>query len=50
VFRAGEIESFHDRIRAVLEGRVDQNAYWQTARAPVDMATHWQALEGVYRG
>jgi glycosyltransferase involved in cell wall biosynthesis len=50
VFRAGEIESFHDRIRAVLEGRVDQNAYWQAARTPVDMATHWQALEGVYRG
>lgn len=50
VFRAGDIEGFHDRIRAVLEGRVDQAAYWQTARPPVDMATHWQALEEVYQG
>lgn len=40
VFRAGDIDAFHDRIRAILAGEVDFDRYWQGARAPVDMAAH----------
>jgi glycosyltransferase involved in cell wall biosynthesis len=50
VFRAGDTEGFHDRLRAVLAGRVDQDAYWQGARPPLDMQSHWQALGAVYSG
>ncbi|WP_136444153.1 glycosyltransferase [Pacificoceanicola onchidii] len=48
-FAAGDVASFHDRIRALLHGEVDMDAYWQGARAPVEMQTHLADLMAHYR-
>ncbi|MBY6006628.1 glycosyltransferase [Salipiger bermudensis] len=48
VFKAGDVAAFHDRIAALLDGRVDMQAYWQGAMQPVDMSTHFEALLGCY--
>lgn len=37
-------------ISALLAGEVDMDAYWKGAMVPVDMPTHLQALNAVYRG
>ncbi|SDY83604.1 glycosyltransferase [Citreimonas salinaria] len=49
VFPAGDAGAFHDRLRAILEGRVDFARYWQGARPPMDMARHVETLLGHYR-
>lgn len=50
VFPAGDIETFHARIAALLEGQVDFDRYWQGACPPTDMATHVDGLLPHYRG
>ena len=50
VFAPGDIAAFHDRIRALLAGEVDMDAYWQGAMAPVDMESHLAELMAHYRG
>ena len=50
VFRAGDAAAFHDRIAALLEGRVDMQAYWRDARAPTGMSEHLEDLFAHYRG
>lgn len=50
VFAAGDVVGFEARLRAILENRVDMDAYWQGARAPISMAAHIEALTGVYSG
>lgn len=44
VFPAGNVAAFHDRVSALLEGRVDMHAYWQSAKAPTGMGEHVDAL------
>lgn len=50
VFRAGNVASFTDRIRAALEARINLDAYWEQARIPVNMEQHVAALLDIYRG
>ncbi|SNT04783.1 glycosyltransferase [Tropicimonas sediminicola] len=49
VFRANSFESFHQRIRAILEGEIDLDAYWANAMPPVSMEKHEDELLGIYR-
>ncbi|MAU52910.1 MAG: glycosyltransferase [Roseovarius sp.] len=48
VFVAGDAAAFHDRIAALLSGRIDTGRYWQNARPPVTMAAHVAELAGHY--
>lgn len=50
VFPAGDIAAFHARIAALLDGSVDFDRYWQSARAPTDMAGHIEGLLPHYQG
>ncbi|PZX13496.1 glycosyltransferase involved in cell wall biosynthesis [Palleronia aestuarii] len=50
VFRAGDAESFAERIAALLEGRIDMDAYWAGARAPTSMEAHLDQLLEIYAG
>ncbi|THD76929.1 glycosyltransferase [Thalassobius vesicularis] len=50
VFRAGDIEALHGRLRAILAGQIDLNAYWAGARPPVSMPEHLAELRQVYAG
>ncbi|MBA84756.1 glycosyltransferase [Thalassobius sp. S69A] len=50
VFRAGDVEAFHARLRAILSGQIDLAAYWAGARAPVSMPQHLDELRAVYAG
>ena len=50
VFAAGDTSSFAARLRAVLEGRVDLDAYWAGARAPTTVAAHLASLKRLYAG
>lgn len=49
-FAAGDTADFAAKLQAVLDGRVDFDAYWQGARAPMQMAAHVDALVADYRG
>ncbi len=44
VFPAGDEAAFHARIKQILEGDADIDAYWRGARAPVNMARHIDEL------
>jgi len=48
VFRAGDIEGFHARLRMILSGQIDLDAYWAGARRPVSMPDHLTELREVY--
>lgn len=48
VFPAGDVAAFHDRLHALVTGRIDMGAYWRMARAPVSMPDHLAALEAIY--
>lgn len=50
VFPAGNIEAFHARIAALLDGTVDFDRYWQGARPPTGMPAHIDGLLPHYRG
>ncbi|WP_412552925.1 glycosyltransferase [Shimia sp. MIT1388] len=50
VFRAGDVAAFHARIAAILNGEVDMDAYWQSARAPTTMDSHINELLAHYSG
>jgi len=50
VFAAGDVESFNDRIRALLGGEVDMKRYWQNAQAPQTMSQHLAELKRLYQG
>ncbi len=49
VFAAGDIDSFIDRIRALLAGKVDMQRYWQNAQAPQTMTRHLDELNRLYK-
>lgn len=49
VFRANSFESFHQRIRAILEDEIDLDTYWANAMPPVSMEEHEEELLGIYR-
>jgi hypothetical protein len=44
VFSAGDDVAFHARIKNILEGGADIDAYWRAARTPVNMARHLDEL------
>lgn len=50
IFKARDAAAFETRLRAILDGQVDFDAYWQGARAPVSMEGHVADLLEVYRG
>ncbi len=49
-FAAGDAASLHERLAAILHGRIDMEAYWAGARAPQGMDAHLDALATLYRG
>ncbi|MBO9476113.1 glycosyltransferase family 4 protein [Shimia sp. R11_0] len=49
VFEAGNEAQFQDRLTALLEGRIDMDAYWRSAMAPKDMASHMKELFAHYQ-
>ncbi len=49
VFRAGQIDSFHARLRFILNGGLDVARYWAGATAPVTMDQHVDTLLEAYR-
>lgn len=49
VFEAGNVHAFVHRIHEIMDGKVDLNAYWSSARAPSSMEQHISELFGVYR-
>ncbi|WP_425102309.1 glycosyltransferase [Tropicibacter sp. S64] len=49
-FAAGDAAAFADRIRALLAGEVDMDAYWRGATAPVEMESHLAELMRLYSG
>jgi len=48
VFGAGDTVGFGDRIRALLEGEVDMQDYWDKANAPQTMAGHLDEMNRLY--
>lgn len=50
VFKAGDIESFGERLRFILDGGLDIDSYWATAMSPVSMPGHIADLMAVYGG
>lgn len=48
IFRAGDVESLHTRLRHVMEGRVHLSEYWQGARPPIRMDDHCTDLYELY--
>jgi hypothetical protein len=50
VFRAGDTGSFADRLRHLLSGGLDLDAYWRVARPPVPMPAHLKELMRHYKG
>ncbi|WP_294230284.1 glycosyltransferase [uncultured Shimia sp.] len=48
VFPAGDVQAFCARISAILNGEIDMDAYWQSARAPTTMDTHIHELLSNY--
>lgn len=48
VFKSGSVTDFHRRIRALLDGKVDMEAYWATARKPKTMPEHVEELREIY--
>lgn len=48
VFKARDAAGFEARLRAILAGEVDFDAYWKTARAPVSMEGHVADLMAHY--
>ena len=50
VFGAGDTAGFGDRIRALLEGEVDMQDYWDKANAPQTMAGHLDEMNRLYSG
>jgi glycosyltransferase involved in cell wall biosynthesis len=48
VFRAGSAASFRDVLLELLAERVDLDAYWRRARAPMSMAEHAAGLRALY--
>lgn len=48
VFAAGDVQAFADRIRALLEGEIDFDAYWKRAQVPQTMAPHLEELKQIY--
>lgn len=49
VFPSGNVDAFCERIADILEGRVDNAAYWRNARSPVSIPDHIQELLAIYR-
>ncbi|PRY23005.1 glycosyl transferase family 1 [Aliiruegeria haliotis] len=49
VFEANSIKSFESRIRDILDGKVDLEAYWANAMPPVSMQDHEAQLLDLYR-
>lgn len=50
VFAAGDVNSFADRVRALLDGEVDMQRYWQNASPPQTMSGHLDELKRLYSG
>ncbi|QBF34250.1 glycosyltransferase [Thalassococcus sp. S3] len=50
VFEAGDVESFQERVEALLEGQITTEGYWRNAKAPVSMDEHIYDLLAHYRG
>lgn len=48
VFPAGNVDAFHARIAAILNGEIDMDAYWRSARAPTTMDKHIDELLTLY--
>ena len=44
VFKSGDYGSFADRLRFILDGKLDVDSYWQNAQAPVSMDAHLDEL------
>ncbi|WP_068108564.1 glycosyltransferase [Tropicimonas marinistellae] len=49
VFEANSIASFRQRIREILENRIDLDAYWRNAMPPVSMEDHEESILDIYR-
>lgn len=47
--RAGDTGDFAAKIADVLHGRIDMDAYWKDALAPVSMESHLAALKTFYQ-
>ncbi|MEP3640181.1 MAG: glycosyltransferase [Paracoccaceae bacterium] len=48
VFKAGDANAFHAKIEALLNENIDMDAYWQNARAPINVETHIDNLKAIY--
>ncbi len=49
VFEASRESSFVARLRDILDGKIDLDAYWANAMAPVSMAEHEEELLEIYK-
>lgn len=49
VFKAGDAKDFAARMRAILNEKIDLEAYWKGAMAPYSMADHLGELMAVYQ-
>lgn len=49
VFSAGSVEDFHARLTAVIGREIDFKSYWNHAMPPVEMSTHLDHLDVIYR-
>lgn len=48
VFKAGNIESFHLRIKNLLAGKIEPTKYWENAMTPISLTEHVQELKSIY--
>ncbi|KAA8606127.1 glycosyltransferase [Salipiger aestuarii] len=47
-FTSGDIDDFHARVQAMLDGEIDLSQYWSGALAPYSMENHLAELHQVY--
>ncbi|MDO6586870.1 glycosyltransferase [Salipiger sp. 1_MG-2023] len=47
-FASGDIDDFHARVQAMLDGEIDLSDYWSRALAPYSMENHLAELHQVY--
>ncbi|MEP6019649.1 MAG: glycosyltransferase [Paracoccaceae bacterium] len=48
IFKAGDTNALHAKIEALLNDNIDMDAYWQNARAPINVDTHIDNLKAIY--
>lgn len=48
VFQAGSVSSFHAKVTALLDGKIDLQMYWQKAMPPKQVSEHVDELLDLY--